>query len=72
MPVPAVRTIVPDTERNFGRFGDTIDVPPLTDIQTRSYDRFLQFDVLPDKRTRKVMYSALFGFAEFHGRIIGL
>jgi DNA-directed RNA polymerase subunit beta len=51
MPVPAVRTLVPDTERNFGRFGDTVDVPPLTDIQTRSYDRFLQYDVLPDKRT---------------------
>jgi DNA-directed RNA polymerase subunit beta len=51
MPVPAVRTIVPDTERNFGRFGDTVEVPPLTDIQTRSYDRFLQYDVLPDKRT---------------------
>jgi DNA-directed RNA polymerase subunit beta len=51
MPVPAVRTIVPENERNFGRFGDTIDVPPLTDIQTRSYDRFLQFDMLPEKRT---------------------
>jgi DNA-directed RNA polymerase subunit beta len=51
MPVPAVRTIVPDSERNFGRFGDTIDVPHLTDIQTRSYDRFLQFDMLPEKRT---------------------
>jgi DNA-directed RNA polymerase subunit beta len=51
MPVPAVRTIVPENERNFGRFGDTIYVPPLTDIQTRSYDRFLQFDMLPEKRT---------------------
>jgi DNA-directed RNA polymerase subunit beta len=59
MPVPAVRTIVPDTERNFGRFGDTIDVPPLTDIQTRSYDRFLQFDVLPDKRTQSGLEGVL-------------
>ena len=51
MPVPAVRTIVPEQARNFGRFGDTVEVPPLTDIQTKSYDRFLQLDTPPDKRT---------------------
>jgi DNA-directed RNA polymerase subunit beta len=51
MPVPAVRTIIPDNTRNFGRFGDTVEVPPLTDIQTRSYDRFLQLDTPPEKRT---------------------
>src|SRR5215475_5888136 len=51
MPVPAVRTIVPETTRNFGRFGDTAKVPPLTAIQTRSYERFLQLDVPPEKRT---------------------
>jgi DNA-directed RNA polymerase subunit beta len=51
MPVPATRTIIPESERNFGRFGDTIDVPHLTDIQTRSYDRFLQLDAAPEKRT---------------------
>ncbi len=51
MPVPAVRTIIPDKVRNFGRFGDTAEVPPLTDIQTRSYERFLQLDTPPEKRT---------------------
>jgi len=51
MPVPSIRTIVPDNTRNFGRFGDAVEVPPLTDIQTRSYDRFLQLDVPPEKRT---------------------
>jgi DNA-directed RNA polymerase subunit beta len=50
MPVPAIRTIVPEKTRNFGRFGDTVKVPQLTAIQTRSYDRFLQLDVPPDKR----------------------
>ena len=35
---------------NFGRAGDTIEVPTLTDIQTRSYERFLQLDVPPEKR----------------------
>src|SRR5712691_7369340 len=51
MPIPAQRTIIPTQIRNFGRFGDAVEVPPLTDVQLRSYDRFLQLDVAPDKRT---------------------
>jgi DNA-directed RNA polymerase subunit beta len=51
MPVPAVRTIIPQVVRNFGRFGDTAKVPALTAIQTRSYERFLQLDIPPEKRT---------------------
>jgi DNA-directed RNA polymerase subunit beta len=37
--------------RNFGRFGDISEIPPLTDIQTVSYARFLQLEEPPDKRT---------------------
>jgi DNA-directed RNA polymerase subunit beta len=51
MPISAQRTIVPETIRNFGRHGDAVEVPPLTDVQTKSYDRFLQLDVPIDKRT---------------------
>jgi DNA-directed RNA polymerase subunit beta len=51
MPIPAQRTLLPSKVRNFGRFGDAIEVPPLTDVQTRSYDRFLQLDVATEKRT---------------------
>jgi DNA-directed RNA polymerase subunit beta len=51
MPIPAQRTITPELERNFGRFGETsADVPPLCDIQVRSYERFLQLDTPPEKR----------------------
>ncbi|MBX9622483.1 MAG: DNA-directed RNA polymerase subunit beta, partial [Gemmataceae bacterium] len=50
MPIPALRVIVPSAERNFGRFGDAVDVPDLTDVQTRSYARFLQLDAAYDKR----------------------
>ncbi len=50
MPIPATRIIRPEQTRNFGRFGDAVEVPGLTDVQTRSYDRFLQLDVAPDKR----------------------
>jgi DNA-directed RNA polymerase subunit beta len=51
MPIPAQRTIVPEQVRNFGHFGDTSEVPPLCDIQLRSYERFLQLDTPPEQRT---------------------
>ncbi len=50
MPVKAQRIFTPKQVRNFGRFGDAAEVPPLTDVQTKSYDRFLQLDVPPEKR----------------------
>src|ERR1700730_17268656 len=50
MPIPAIRIIKPTQERNFGRFGDAVEVPSLTDVQTKSYDRFLQLDVPPEER----------------------
>src|SRR5882672_6134007 len=51
MPIPAQRIYRFDQVRNFGRHGDAFDVPPLTDVQTRSYERFLQLDIPPEKRT---------------------
>ncbi|HXG12594.1 MAG TPA: DNA-directed RNA polymerase subunit beta [Gemmataceae bacterium] len=51
MPIPANRRIIPTQTRNFGRFGDTVEPPPLCDIQVKSYERFLQLDVPPEKRT---------------------
>ena len=51
MSIPALRVIVPTVERNYGRFGDAVEVPDLTDVQTRSYNRFLQLDAAYDKRT---------------------
>ncbi|OJW07045.1 MAG: DNA-directed RNA polymerase subunit beta, partial [Planctomycetales bacterium 71-10] len=45
MPTPTtVRRIVPAQRRNFGRIHDEFPVPDLTQIQTRSYERFLQAD----------------------------
>src|SRR5438876_4002672 len=51
MPIQAKRRLTPEQARNFGRFGDAVEVPPLTDVQTRSYERFLQLDIPPEKRT---------------------
>ena len=36
--------------RNFGRLGDLLDIPNLTEIQTKSYAEFLQEKVDPEKR----------------------
>jgi len=36
--------------RNFSRSGDSLPVPNLIEIQTESYRRFLQAEVLPEKR----------------------
>src|SRR6202045_4265765 len=51
MPISAKRIIRPEQVRNFGRFGDAVEVPSLTDVQTKSYDRFLQLEVHPEDRT---------------------
>src|SRR6266508_3754564 len=59
MPIPAIRIIKPTQERNFGRFGDAVDVPPLTDVQTKSYDRFLQLEATPEKRTQTGLEGVL-------------
>jgi DNA-directed RNA polymerase subunit beta len=51
MSIPANRIIYPTAERRYDQFGDAAPVPHLTDIQTRSYARFLQLDVPMEKRT---------------------
>ena len=51
MAIPAQRIIKPITHRDYGRGLDAVEVPPLTDVQTRSYERFLQLDIAHNKRT---------------------
>ena len=51
MSIPANRIIYPTAERRYDQFGDASPVPSLTDIQTRSYARFLQLDVPMEKRS---------------------
>ncbi|MBV8231920.1 MAG: DNA-directed RNA polymerase subunit beta, partial [Planctomycetaceae bacterium] len=45
-----VRRITPATQRNFGRIYDVFPVPDLTEIQTHSYERFLQADLPAEQR----------------------
>ena len=46
-----VRRITPGRQRNFGKIYDVHPVPDLTEIQTRSYERFLQADLAPEDRS---------------------
>ena len=45
-----VRRITPPVSRNFGKIVDEYPIPDLTEIQTRSYERFLQADLPPEER----------------------
>ncbi|MBP1583795.1 MAG: hypothetical protein J6866_07555, partial [Victivallales bacterium] len=44
---------------NFGQLKDGIDIPDLIEIQTKSYDEFLQLDVPPEKRKRQGLQEVL-------------
>ena len=36
--------------RDFSKLGDAVEVPDLTELQARAYEKFLQQDVPADKR----------------------
>lgn len=44
--------------RNYGRVKKRLDIPNLIEIQTRSYEKFLQKDLPPAKRTNIGLQSA--------------
>ncbi|MBL9123780.1 MAG: DNA-directed RNA polymerase subunit beta [Planctomycetaceae bacterium] len=50
MATPAERRCKPQEVRRFGSGLESYPIPDLTEIQTRSYDAFLQFEVPPEKR----------------------
>src|SRR5919106_1409714 len=50
MAVTAQRRLVTNTTRRFGSGREAYSIPDLTEIQTKSYARFLQYDTPQDKR----------------------
>ncbi|HID76647.1 MAG TPA: DNA-directed RNA polymerase subunit beta, partial [Planctomycetaceae bacterium] len=46
------RRMLPHGQRHFGSLRELYPTPDLTEIQTKSYDRFLQLDVPPEKRRK--------------------
>ncbi len=57
--------------RNYGRVKKALDIPNLIEIQTRSYEKFLQKDLLPAKRANIGLQSAftsVFPISDFSGK----
>ena len=50
MATSAERRLRPKEVRRFGSLRAPHSIPDLTEIQTRSYEAFLQYDVPPQKR----------------------
>ena len=57
----------------FGKLQNTYDPPDLIEIQTKSYNDFLQADVPPAKRENKglqAIFREIFPVASFDGRYV--
>ncbi len=57
--------------KSFGRIKKILDIPNLIDIQLQSYDKFLQWDVEPDKRKNYGLQGAfrsVFPISDFSGK----
>src|SRR5580698_918824 len=59
--------------KSFGRIPEVAEMPNLIEVQRRSYDDFLQMDVLAAKRERKGLQEVLmsaFPISDFSGRAV--
>ncbi|MCX5853136.1 MAG: DNA-directed RNA polymerase subunit beta [Deltaproteobacteria bacterium] len=57
--------------KNFGRIKKILDIPNLIDIQMKSYEKFLQMDVEPDKRGNfglQGAFKSVFPISDFSGK----
>jgi len=59
MPIPAQRILATDSDRNFSAVEFDLDLQDLTEIQTRSFDQFLQRDVSSRDRKDEGLESIL-------------
>ncbi|MGL5096368.1 MAG: hypothetical protein ACRDD1_12310, partial [Planctomycetia bacterium] len=59
MPVSAQRRLKFTDRKIYGKSRSEIEAPPLTEIQTKSYERFLQFGIDPAKRENFGLESVL-------------
>ncbi len=57
--------------KNFGRIKKILDIPNLIDIQMKSYEKFLQKDIEPDKRGNfglQGAFKSVFPISDFSGK----
>ena len=53
---------------DFSRIESTLAIPDLIDVQRRSYERFLQMNLLPDERAAQglqAVFTSIFPFSDF-------
>ena len=53
---------------DFSRIRSTLSIPDLIDVQRRSYERFLQMNLLPDERAAQglqAVFTSIFPFSDF-------
>ena len=56
------------SRRNFSRIKSTLSIPNLIEVQKRSYDRFLQINLLPEERANhglQAVFAGIFPFSDF-------
>ena len=56
--------------RNFSKIRSFMDLPNLIDVQRRSYERFLQMNLLPEEREDsglQAVFTSVFPFSDFRG-----
>ena len=61
---------VVDERMNFSKIRSFMDLPNLIDVQRRSYERFLQMNLLPEERDEsglQAVFTSVFPFADFRG-----
>jgi DNA-directed RNA polymerase subunit beta len=61
---------VSEERKNFSKIRSFMDLPNLIDVQRRSYERFLQMNLLPEEREEsglQAVFTSVFPFADFRG-----
>ena len=60
--------ITPDGRRDFSEIKTSLPIPNLIDVQRRSYERFLQMNLLPEERGShglQAVFTSIFPFSDF-------
>jgi DNA-directed RNA polymerase subunit beta len=61
---------VSEQRKDFSKIRSFMDLPNLIDVQRRSYERFLQMNLLPEEREEsglQAVFTSVFPFADFRG-----
>ncbi len=56
--------------KDFSKIRAFLDLPNLIDVQRRSYEKFLQMNLLPEERDEaglQSVFNSIFPFADFRG-----